>query len=304
MDGSGLPPPVLDHVAVETPDLDTFRRVMADAFGLEVRDTDTGHTEVAVGPHRVMATQAPEASGDPTRPSALARVGLGASDPATVTDALRGHGLTVEEVADEAEALDLSAAEWSGVPLRITTARHTDAPCPPDTNVQCIDHIGVASADNALVRDRFCGTLGLAMESSQIDTESLIRVEQFTSDRYGVRVVHSQRGDVSGLRVLFVTVGDTEFEFLEDLYAASVQVRPSSSTAGDRGAIATYVERHGPGLHHLALRVRDIDAALQASAAAGVDVLDRVGRPGGRGGRIGFLHPRSTGGVLFHFVER
>ena len=60
----------------------------------------------------------------------------------------------------------------------------------------------------------------------------------------------------------------------------------------------------GPGLHHLALKVPDIDAALDRMERAGLTLIDRVGRPGSRRARIGFIHPASLGGVLVHLVQR
>lgn len=58
------------------------------------------------------------------------------------------------------------------------------------------------------------------------------------------------------------------------------------------------------GIHHIALRVADIEEAIQDARAKGLRVLDGAGRPGARGSKIAFIHPKSTGGILFHFVER
>ena len=76
------------------------------------------------------------------------------------------------------------------------------------------------------------------------------------------------------------------------------------TTKQDQGAIARFVASRGPGLHHLALKVTDIDAALASLAAAGHRVIDRIGRPGSRRARIGFVHPQSLGGALVHLVQR
>ena len=76
------------------------------------------------------------------------------------------------------------------------------------------------------------------------------------------------------------------------------------NTRGDKGAIARYIERRGPGLHHLALKTPDIDATLARLYGAGHRMIDHTGRPGSRRARIGFIHPASLGGLLLHFVER
>jgi len=84
------------------------------------------------------------------------------------------------------------------------------------------------------------------------------------------------------------------------------------SPAGDRGATALeicaprgnaaldrFLARRGPGLHHVCFAVEDLPAALAALKAAGVRLIDETPRPGARGHEVAFLHPASTGGVLF-----
>jgi methylmalonyl-CoA/ethylmalonyl-CoA epimerase len=60
-----------------------------------------------------------------------------------------------------------------------------------------------------------------------------------------------------------------------------------------------FLARRGPGLHHICLAVDDLPAALAALKAAGVRLIDEAPRPGARGHEVAFLHPASTGGVLF-----
>jgi len=72
-------------------------------------------------------------------------------------------------------------------------------------------------------------------------------------------------------------------------------------TAG--GAIAGYLDREGPGIHHVALATDDIAAALDRARDLGIDLVDEEPRPGAWGHEVAFLHPRSTGGVLVEFVE-
>jgi methylmalonyl-CoA/ethylmalonyl-CoA epimerase len=93
-----------------------------------------------------------------------------------------------------------------------------------------------------------------------------------------------------GVRVAFLTVGGVDVELLEP-------TRPDS-------AVARFLEGRGEGLHHLAFRVPSVDAALQELLRRGERVVDRVGRPGARGRRVGFAHPSAFGGVLVEFVER
>ena len=64
-----------------------------------------------------------------------------------------------------------------------------------------------------------------------------------------------------------------------------------------------FLQKRGDALHHLALRVKDMDAILKALDARGVPLIDKVGRPGARGHRVAFLHPKAFGGTLLELVE-
>ena len=72
---------------------------------------------------------------------------------------------------------------------------------------------------------------------------------------------------------------------------------------GPETAVGKFIERKGPGLHHVAYAVQDIDSTLAAIGAAGIELIDREARTGIRESRVAFLHPRSTGGVLTEIVE-
>ena len=74
------------------------------------------------------------------------------------------------------------------------------------------------------------------------------------------------------------------------------------SPAGNAG-LEKFLEKRGDALHHLALRVKDLDEVLRRLAARGVPLIDKVGRPGARGHRVAFLHPRAFGGTLLELVE-
>jgi catechol 2,3-dioxygenase-like lactoylglutathione lyase family enzyme len=173
--------------------------------------------------------------------------------------------------------------------------------------VERIDHIGVASSDNRRAVDLFVVAMGFPIESQQTDLEVVTVIESFTSDKYGVVYRSRPPAPVGGLRVAFVTAGECELEFLQNFdpgHGADVRHGGPGTTKQDQGAIARYVAKRGPGLHHLALKTPDIDRALATLDGAGFRVIDRIGRPGSRRARIGFVHPSALGGVLLHFVER
>jgi len=92
-----------------------------------------------------------------------------------------------------------------------------------------------------------------------------------------------------GVEVLFAGGGGAHVEL----------VRPVRPDTG----VARFLEKHGEGLHHVALRVPDIDAAIAALLAAGMPMIDRTPRPGARGTRVAFVHPKGAAGVLLELVE-
>ena len=127
-------------------------------------------------------------------------------------------------------------------------------------DVERIDHVGVASADNEKTTGVFSGKLGCPVESTQTDMEVRMAIETFSSDKYGVVYHNRPPQPVGGLRIAFLSIGDCDLELLEPFDpepehaepAGPVHDRPGN-TRGDRGAIGRYIERRGPGLHHLAL---------------------------------------------------
>ena len=68
--------------------------------------------------------------------------------------------------------------------------------------------------------------------------------------------------------------------------------------------VGRFLERNGPGLHHVAFRTEDLESELARLEAQGLEVINRVPRLGANGHLVAFLHPSSTGGVLVELVER
>lgn len=101
----------------------------------------------------------------------------------------------------------------------------------------------------------------------------------------GVEVVEEQK-----VKVAFLPCGDSELELLE-------------STAPD-GPIAKFIEKNGEGIQHVALRVDNIEGALEYLKEQGIRLIDQVPRYGAGGAKIAFLHPKATNGVLLEISER
>lgn len=127
-----------------------------------------------------------------------------------------------------------------------------------------IDHIGVATDDLEGAIALYQGSLGMPLAHREI--------------------VESQ-----GVEAVLLDVGEGHVELLSPL--------------GPDTPVGKYLAKRGPGLHHVAYAVADIDAALDSVKQAGLDLIDAEPRRGIRGSRVAFLHPRATGGVLTEIVE-
>jgi len=108
-------------------------------------------------------------------------------------------------------------------------------------------------------------------------------------DRLGMSLVHRETVERFGVDAALLGVGDSHVELLQ----------PASSDS----SVAEFLERRGPGMHHLAYRTDDIDSALESVRASGLELIDEHPRAGLRGSRVAFVHPKSAGGVLVELVE-
>lgn len=95
--------------------------------------------------------------------------------------------------------------------------------------------------------------------------------------------------DADGARIAGLVAGESLVELLEPAAADT--------------PIGRFVDRRGPGIHHVCFAVDDLDATLAKCRAAGVRLIDEVPRLGAEGKRIAFLHPSATAGVLVELSE-
>ena len=106
---------------------------------------------------------------------------------------------------------------------------------------------------------------------------------------FGLRPSSRERVESDGVEEAVLDVGGVSIQLV-------ASTRPDSPV--DR-----FLARRGPGLHHLGLAVRSVDAALDHLRDEGVALIDEAPRPGGGGHTVAFVHPRGTGGVLVELVE-
>ena len=109
------------------------------------------------------------------------------------------------------------------------------------------------------------------------------------SERLGMPVEHRETVAEQGVEAVLLGVGVSHVELL----------RPLSPDT----AVGKFLERNGPGIHHVAYGTDDIESALDSVRAAGLQLIDESPRTGIRGSRVAFVHPRSTGGVLTELVQ-
>jgi methylmalonyl-CoA/ethylmalonyl-CoA epimerase len=128
-----------------------------------------------------------------------------------------------------------------------------------------IEHIGIAVSSLAEAIPYYENVLGL--------------------ECYAIEEVADQK-----VRTAFFQVGDTKIELLE--------------TTDPEGPIGKFIEKKGPGVHHLAFAMENVSQALEDARKNGIRLIDEQPRKGAEGLQIGFLHPKSTQGVLTEFCGK
>jgi methylmalonyl-CoA epimerase len=108
-------------------------------------------------------------------------------------------------------------------------------------------------------------------------------------DQLQMRVAHREVVEEQGVEAVLLDVGESHVELLAPLAADT--------------PVGKFLAKKGPGLHHVAYQVKDIDATLGALKRAGLELIDQQARAGIRGSRVAFMHPRGTHGVLTEIVE-
>ena len=127
-----------------------------------------------------------------------------------------------------------------------------------------IDHVGIAVADLDAAIDLYASS-------------------------FDMREQHRETVEEQGVEAVLLDVGENHVELLAPLSAET--------------PVGRFLAKRGPGLHHVAYQVADIDAALESLRASGVRMIDEQPRVGIRSSRVAFLHPGASGGVLTELVE-
>lgn len=125
--------------------------------------------------------------------------------------------------------------------------------------------------------------IGIAVKS--IDESLKFWEETLGIHCHGVEEVAEQK-----VKTAFLPLGDTEVELLEG--------------TSEESPVSKFIAAKGEGIHHLAIRVENLEAALEELKAKGVRLIDEKPRIGAGGAKIAFVHPKASGGVLLELSER
>lgn len=128
-----------------------------------------------------------------------------------------------------------------------------------------VDHIGIAVRNLEEMLPYYTETLGCP----------LMKIEQVDSQK---------------VRVAFIDAGNIKLELLE----------PTDETS----PIAKFIEKRGEGIHHVAFGVDNIEQRMEELRTAGVQLLSEAPKPGAGGAMVAFMHPKSSGGVLYELCEK
>jgi methylmalonyl-CoA epimerase len=129
----------------------------------------------------------------------------------------------------------------------------------------------------------------MKIEHIGIAVKSLAAAVKVYEQAIGLKVAGYDEVDEQGVRVAMLEIGESRIELLEP-------TRPDSP-------IEKFMNKRGEGIHHIAVRVDDIEESLQQLKAAGIRLIDETPKRGAHNTRVAFIHPASTHGVLMELVE-
>ena len=127
------------------------------------------------------------------------------------------------------------------------------------------------------------------IEHIGIAVKSLSEAIPFYEGIFGLKCYNIEEVAEQKVKTAFFKVGDTKIELLE--------------STDPEGPIGKFIEKRGEGIHHMAFAVKDLNQKLAEAESKGVRLIDREARKGAEGLDIGFLHPKSTFGVLTELCE-
>jgi methylmalonyl-CoA epimerase len=128
--------------------------------------------------------------------------------------------------------------------------------------------------------------MGMKIHHIGIAVKSLER-EKFWNEYFGIETEEIKEIPDQKVKIAFIPIGEVKIELLEPV---------------GEGAVSKFLEKRGEGIHHIAIQVTDIEDVLTRMKASGIALIDETPRQGAEG-KIAFVHPKSTGGILLELVQ-
>ena len=128
------------------------------------------------------------------------------------------------------------------------------------------------------------------IEHIGIAVKSIEEAKKYYEDVLGLKCYAVETVEEQKVKTAFFKIGQTKIELLEAI--------------SDAGPIAKFIEKKGQGIHHIAFATDDVNSSLKEAEEKGILLIDKQSRAGAEGLQIGFLHPKSTMGVLTEFCSK
>lgn len=133
------------------------------------------------------------------------------------------------------------------------------------------------------------------MKVSRVDhigiaVKSIEESKKLYTDILGLTVLGEENVEEQKVKVCFIPCGDSEIELLE--------------STSPEGPVAKFIDAKGEGIHHIAVRVDDLEAAIAEMKEKGIRMIDEKPRYGAGGAKIAFVHPKATNGILLELSQR
>jgi methylmalonyl-CoA mutase C-terminal domain/subunit len=161
---------------------------------------------------------------------------------------------------------------------------------PGTSTAECISWLREAVAKKRIEKEERSSMKPTLVDHIGIAVKSIDEALKFWEGALGIRCHGVEEVEEQKVKTAFLPIRDTEIELLE-------------GTSPD-SPVAKFVEAKGEGIHHIALRVDDLETALAELEAKGVRLIDKTPRCGAGGAKIAFVHPKASGGVLLELSQR
>lgn len=129
----------------------------------------------------------------------------------------------------------------------------------------------------------------LGVHHIAVAVDDLDKYKNLVNELFGIEAGDVETSEANDVSLTFADFGNCELEFLKPL--------------DDNSGIAKFLAQRGPGIHHICLKVDNIQQAIQELNSKNIELIDKTPRPGAGGSLIAFIHPKSSGGILIELKQ-